>query len=82
MKEVFLFFDLNLNTIVQEKTLETCMFHGWCFKTRSIKIFKCWNSVLLSLLKFLATRLVATASIYQTILWFVFYLIYVWSFGF
>jgi len=29
---------LNLNTIFQEKTPETCTFHGWCFETRSIKI--------------------------------------------
>ena len=36
----------------------------------------------LPLLKFLPTRLVATASIYQKIFWFVFDLIYVWSCGF
>jgi len=28
MKAVFLFVGLNLNTLVQEKTPETCMFHG------------------------------------------------------
>jgi len=28
MKEDFLFVGLNLNTIVQEKTPETCTFHG------------------------------------------------------
>jgi len=41
------------------------------------------NSVDVSpLVKCLAMRLVATVSIYQKILWFVFYLIYVWSCGF
>jgi len=45
MKADFSFFDLNLSTIVQEKTPETWTLHGWCFETRSIKIFKCWNSV-------------------------------------
>jgi len=37
MKAKFLFVGLNLNTYVQEKTPETCRFHGWCFKNRSIK---------------------------------------------
>jgi len=46
------------NAIVQEKTPETCTFHGWCFK-----LGWCFP-----LLKFLAMRLVATASIYQKIL--------------
>jgi len=32
MKADFLFVGLNLNTYVQEKTPETCTFHGWCFK--------------------------------------------------
>jgi len=32
-----LFVGLNMNTIVQEKTPETCTLRGWCFK--------CWNSV-------------------------------------
>jgi len=31
MKANFLFVGLNLNTIVEEKTRETCTFHGWCF---------------------------------------------------
>jgi len=34
MKAKFLFVGLNLNTIVQEKTPETCTFHGWCFKNK------------------------------------------------
>jgi len=34
MKADFLFFGLNLNTIVQEKTPETCTFHGCCFKNK------------------------------------------------
>jgi len=37
MKADFLFDGLNLNTCVEEKTPETCTFHGWCFKKRSIK---------------------------------------------
>ena len=41
-------------------------------------MFKCWNSVVaFPLVKFLAARLVAIASIYQKILWFGFGLIYV-----
>jgi len=33
-KQTFLFVDLNLNTIVQENTPETCTFYGWCFKNK------------------------------------------------
>jgi len=29
MKTDFLFVDLHLNTVVQEKAPETCTFHGW-----------------------------------------------------
>jgi len=29
MKAEFLFVGVNLNTYVQEKTQETCTFHGW-----------------------------------------------------
>jgi len=32
MKANFLF--VGLNTIVQEKTPETCTFHGWCFENK------------------------------------------------
>jgi len=31
MKADFLFAELNLSTYGQEKTPETCTFHGWCF---------------------------------------------------
>jgi len=34
MNADFLFVDLNLNTIIQEKTPETCTFHGWCYKNK------------------------------------------------
>jgi len=34
MKADFLFVGLKLNTIVQEKTPETCTFYGWCFKNK------------------------------------------------
>jgi len=37
MKALFLFVDLNLNTIVQEKTSETCTFHERCFKNKEHK---------------------------------------------
>ena len=37
MKVNFLFVDLNLSTIVREKTLETCTFRGWCFKNKEHK---------------------------------------------
>jgi len=33
MKADFSFFSLNLNTIAQEKTPETCA-RGWCFENR------------------------------------------------
>jgi len=33
MKADFLFVRLNLNTVVQGKTPETCTFHGWCFES-------------------------------------------------
>ena len=34
MKANFLVVGLNLNTTVQEKTSETRMFHGCCFKNK------------------------------------------------
>ena len=34
MKADSLFVGLNLNTYAQAKTLETCTFHGWCFKNK------------------------------------------------
>jgi len=58
MKADFLFVGLNLNTIVQEKTLETCTFHGWCFKNKDhYKYLNVETRLLFS--PALATRLVA-----------------------
>ena len=80
MKANFLFVGLNPHTNVLEKTPEICTFHGWCFKNKEHqKYLKVETRLLFSpaLIKFLATRLGSTTSIYQKILWFVFDLIYV-----
>jgi len=79
MKADFVFVYLNLNTIVQEKKPETCTFHGWYFKNKEHHKYLNVGTRLLftPILKFLSTHLVATASIYQKILWFDFDVIYV-----
>ena len=68
--------------IVQEKTPETCTFHGWLMmlqKHGALKIFKCWNPVVVfpSPNKISGYVPGCTSSIYEKILWFVFDLIYV-----
>jgi len=40
MRADFLFVGLNLNTNVQEKTPETCMFQGWCFENKDHEVSK------------------------------------------
>ena len=78
MKSYFSFVGLYLNTIVQEKTPETCTFHGWCFKMKEHQNMKCWNSVVVFPSPNKISDYVpgSTGSIYQKIWWF-FYLIYV-----
>jgi len=58
---------------IERKTPETCTFHGWCFKIMSIKIFKCWNSVVVfpSSNKISGYAPGCTAGIYQKIVWLV-----------
>ena len=85
MKADFLFVDLNLSTIVGEnantrrKRQKHARFVADALKTRSIKMFKCWNSVVVfpSPNKFSGYAPSCTVSIYQNTLWFVFDLIYV-----
>jgi len=61
MKADFLYVGLNLDTIVQEKTSETCTFNGWCFINKKHSKYLNVKSRLFSpaLIKFLATCLVA-----------------------
>jgi len=72
--------------LFRRKRQKHACFKDGALKTRSIKNIEMlklgWCLPIPPLLKFLETRLVATASIYQNILWFVFDLIYVWSCGF
>jgi len=71
MKAEFLFVSLNLNTIVQENTPETCHFINDAKKQGSLNCLSVKTRLLCApQLTFLATRLVATASMYQKILWF------------
>ena len=60
MKADFLFVGWTLNAIVQEKTPETCTFHGWWFENKEHQKCNVETRLLFSaaLIKFLATRLV------------------------
>jgi len=73
MKANFLFVGLNLNTNVQEKTPETCTFHGWCFKNKEHQKYLNVETRLLfsaALIKFLATGLIPLLVYTKRSFWF------------